>query len=231
MENNHLREKLVEELSSYYSKVGVNPYDFHCPHCPNNCPGDLARGMECHIGLKYGLKKKILVSSMDSGGGGSENIKGRTESVYKDHSNPHMRGTLDCVKLLLDLGSREEAIDYMAMTNACKCCKKESTNHLPKKYYEHCKEYKIAEYHFLNPDVIIFQGERDLSLRGVEQYLKPTSLEHLYIYEDGIIKCYGIECIHPSARGKHAKRVKEFYERLFPRIVDYIKEQWEKESL
>ena len=97
MENNLLREQLVEELSAYYKKVGVNPYDFHCPH-ENNCPGDLARGMECHIGLKYGLKKRILVSSMDSGAGGGDNIKGRTESVYRAHDNPHMRGTLNCVR-------------------------------------------------------------------------------------------------------------------------------------
>ena len=230
MENNLLREQLVEELSAYYKKVGVNPYDFHCPH-ENNCPGDLARGMECHIGLKYGLNKRILVSSMDSGAGGGDNIKGRTESVYRAHDNPHMRGTLNCVRQLLDLSSSEESIDYMVMTNACKCCRKDSTNHLTWKYYEYCKEYKIAEYDFFKPDVILFQGKRDLSLRGVEKYLKPTPLEYLYIYNDGVLRCYGIECIHPSARGKHANKVNYFYQQLYPQIVKYIREQWKKDSL
>ena len=96
-------------------------------------------------------------------------------------------------------------------------------------FYEQCKEYKIAEYHYLQPDVILFQGERDLSLRGCDQYLKKTPHEYLYNYDDGNLRCFAIECIHPSAIGKHAQRVKSFYEQLFPEIVEYIKEQWRKE--
>lgn len=229
METNFYRNQLVRELTAYYNEVGVNHDNFHCPHKDKCHDENLSRGMECFIGRKYGMKKKILVSSLDSGGGGGDDIKGRTDSVYKDHSNPHMRGTLNCVKLLLDLNTSEESLDYMTMTNACKCCYNKSTNHLPRKYYEHCKEYKIAEYDYLKPDVILFQGKRNLSLRGCEQYLKPTPFDYLYIYDDGIIKCYGIECIHPSARGKHAQRRKFFYEQTFPKIVEYIKEQWEKE--
>lgn len=229
METNLFRDQLVRELTAYYNEVGVNPYNFHCPH-KDKCLGEnLARGMECHIGRKYGMKKKILVSSLDSGGGGGDDIKGRTDSVYKKHDNLHMRGTLNCVKQLLDLSTSEEAIDYMAMTNACKCCKKDSTNHLSWKYYEHCKEYKIAEYHFLKPNVILFQGKRDLSLRGCSGFLHNTEMENLFIYDDGKIKCYVVLCIHPSARGKHAKRRKIFYEQTFPKIAEYIKGQWKKE--
>ena len=230
MGTNLFRDQLVRELTVYYNEVGVNHYSFHCPH-KDKCPGEnLSRGMECHIGRKYGMKKKILVSSLDSGGGGGDDIKGRTDSVYKKHDNLHMRGTLNCVKQLLDLSTSEEALDYMAMTNACKCCRpKPETKHLPWKYYEHCKEYKIAEYDYLKPDIILFQGKRNLSLRGCEQYLKPTPLDYLYIYDDGKIMCYGIECIHPSARGKHAQRRKFFYEQTFPKIVEYIKEQWKKD--
>ena len=230
METNLFRNQLVRELTAYYNDVGVNPHSFHCPR-KDKCPGNnLARGMECHIGLKYGQKKKILVSSLDNGNGGSSDIKQRSENVKRTHNDTlHIRGTMKCVMQLLDIDSSDEAVDYMAMTNACKCCKFESPNHLSWRYYEQCKEYKIAEYHYLQPDVILFQGKRDLSLRGCEQYLKPTPLDYLYIYDDGIIKCYGIECIHPSARGKYAQRRKFFYEQTFPKIVEYIKEQWEKE--
>jgi hypothetical protein len=226
---NKLRDQLVKDLSAYYNEIGVNPYDFHCPHM-DRCKSkvELQRGMECHIGFKYGEKKKILVSSMDCGNGGGDNIAGRTDSVYKKHDNPHMRGTLHCVRQLLDLSSPEEAVDYMAMTNACKCCRKEGegVDHLSPRYYRECQEYKIAEYDLLKPDVILFQGERSLSFVGCEQYLKPTPIDYLYTYDDGKIKCFGIECIHPSARGKHYNRRKQFYGEIFPLIANYIKKEW-----
>ena len=229
METNQLRDRLVKELSAYYDKVGVNPHHFHCPN-KDKCPGEnLARGMECHIGRKYGMKKKILVSSLDCGYSGHSTINERTKDVEHQHNDTiHIRTTLKCVMKLLELNSPDDAVDYMVLTNACKCCNG-SSKHLSWKYYEQCKEYKIAEYQFLKPDVILFQGKRDLSLRGCEKYLTPTDIDFLYIYDDGVIKCYGIECIHPSARGKHAQRRKWFYDERFPQIVDYIKEQWRKE--
>ena len=91
MSTNQLREQLVQELTAYYNDVGVNPFNFHCPH-KDKCPGnDLARGMECHIGLKYGQKKKILVSSLDNGNGGSSDIKQRSENVHAHHAGDEHR--------------------------------------------------------------------------------------------------------------------------------------------
>ena len=55
MENNRLRNLLVDKLSVYYKEVDVNPSDFHCPH-EKNCLGNLARG-------KHSKKYNISMSS------------------------------------------------------------------------------------------------------------------------------------------------------------------------
>ena len=143
-----------------------------------------------------------------------------------------MRGTLKAVSLIIDK-TPEDSINYMAMINACKCCHKNDTSHMPKKYYERCAIHKIAEYEMLKPDVILFQGKKDLSLAGCENNIHDIEdsdldsdlKDYLKTYSDGKIECYAVICIHPSARGRSCAKKKKFYDEQFPRIAEYLKKK------
>ena len=236
IKRNETSQEMVNLLTNYYDSVGIyperdDPKRFCCPNVPS-CPGNYARGMQCHVGYKYGDALKVVVSSMDSGKGGADTIEKRTRHVYEKHDNPHMKGTLKAVSMLLDKDP-EDSINYMAMINACKCCDLYSTNHMKIGYYRNCTTHKINEYRILKPDVILFQGQEYFSLAGCRQYLHeiedahvdPTIKKFLKKYSDGEIECYGVICIHASARGRSFKKRKEFYDEIFPRIAQYIKEK------
>ena len=101
--------QIVELLKKYYDSVGIYPerennerYSFHCSN-KEKCSGDnLARGMQCHIGYNYGETLKVVVSALDCGNGGADIIERRTHNVLTSHNNPHMRGTLKAVSLIID---------------------------------------------------------------------------------------------------------------------------------
>ena len=231
--------QIVELLKKYYDSVGIYPerennerYSFHCSN-KEKCSGDnLARGMQCHIGYNYGETLKVVVSALDCGNGGADIIERRTHNVLTSHNNPHMRGTLKAVSLIIDK-TPEDSINYMAMINACKCCHKNDTSHMPKKYYERCAIHKLAEYEMLKPDVILFQGKKDLSLAGCENNIHDIEdsdldsdlKDYLKTYSDGKIECYAVICIHPSARGRSYAKKKIFYDEQFPRIAEYLKKK------
>ena len=72
---------VIKSLCSYYESEGIRPDDgFHCKY-QEFCNGDLARGMQCHVGGKYGSRLRVLVASLDCGGGGASFIKDRTADV------------------------------------------------------------------------------------------------------------------------------------------------------
>ncbi|MBO4740055.1 MAG: hypothetical protein J5605_00255, partial [Bacteroidales bacterium] len=147
-ELNTLRDKIIEDLNDYYSKEGIVPDDSFACKYREKCTGELARGMQCGIGNRYGKKTKIVVVSLDCGGGGKANIADRTQGIIDHLYNPHMKGTLYCTSMLLNLfefqtkepwkewgevwkgkdkSVVDQAIPFFAMTNSCKCCRKGST--------------------------------------------------------------------------------------------------------
>lgn len=236
IKRNETSQEMVNLLTNYYDSKGVYPERedskrFCCPNV-SLCSGNLARGMQCHVGYNYGDTLKVVVSSMDSGKGGADTIEKRTRHVYEKHDNPHMKGTLEAVSLLLDKDP-EDSINYMAMINACKCCRHDSPDHMGIRFYRNCAIHKLNEYRILKPEIILFQGQEYFSLAGCRQYLHeiedahvdPTIKKFLKKYSDGEIECYGVICIHPSARGRSIYRRKEFYDEIFPRIAKYIKEK------
>ena len=238
---NDVSNSFVKLLREYYDREGIYPERldeerFRCirkDQCPDLEDTKLARGMQCYVGYKYGETIKIVVSALDCGGGGADVIEDRTSDIIETHNNPHMRGTLRAVSLILGKPTDEESLYFFAMINACKCCNKDKTDHLSTKYYENCSVHKLEEYRILKPDVILFQGKEDLSLAGCWQYLSEIDdpeldsglKKYLRKYSDGIIDCFALICIHPSARGRSFVKRQKFYDDIFPRIAEYLRKK------
>lgn len=85
-QRNDFSQRIVKKLEDYYSLKGIYPARldvtrFNCSN-QNQCHGDLARGMQCHVGYQYGDTIKVVVSAMDCGGGGG------------GWNGAHLKGTL-----------------------------------------------------------------------------------------------------------------------------------------
>lgn len=225
------REEIIEVLNKFYNEKGITPDDnFNCPNKDNCNRRDipLAQGMQCHVGTEYGEAGKIkaLVVSLDCGGGGKETIEDRTKDVQEGHNNPQMKGTTLCISDLLQMKENpKESLSYYAMTNSCKCSRKDSSNQLPDFFYEQCAEFKIKEIELIDPDVAYFQGKNALIGVNFENIDNRTDgiFEHLKHLRIGNKKIYAVQCIHPSARGSNYKRRVSFYDEKLPKINDYIR--------
>jgi len=225
-----MRKELVAKLNEFYESVGIVPNEsFNCPKMEQcNKQGiKLAQGMQCHIGSNFGEDKiKVLVVSLDCGAGGKASIDIRTQEVEKGDTNPHMRGTKSIISNILKY-EENEALKHFAMTNSCKCTRADSksTDQIPEFYYEQCAVYKINEIELINPDIIYLQGKRaliGLQFENIEGLKTPISdyLKNLVI---GNKKYYAVQCIHPSARGRHAQRKKIFYNDILPQINNILR--------
>lgn len=236
-----IAEKLEEDLKKYYESNGIFPDErFNCKY-KDRCAGDFARGMQCHIGKKYGEKLKILVASLDCGGGGKGSIEDRRQNLYEvayGHKpiNLHMTGTYTALSYFLEEPSKwsstkpSELVDYMVMINTCKCCKKNTTDQMSNKFFSNCSEYTVEEILKSKPQVILFQGKN--SYAGCRNYLFPIEkIENneikdsvrLFKYKDEF-KCFAVLCIHPSARYRYTKKRKKFYKDTLRVIATYIKD-------
>lgn len=235
---NNLYEQIVQRLKEYYGTEGIVPGDhFSCKYYKDgHCPGDLARGMQCHVGSKYGDRMKILIASLDCGNGGANIIEGRTYDVVdssKHPLNPHMRGTYKALSYFLDETDPEQLAHYMIMTNTCKCCYWDSPNHLGIQYYLNCGAFSIEEIKIIKPEVILFQGKNATAYSLANSLLSPIEdlhiddavdiNEYIRLFRTDGFKCYAVICIHPSARGRHARKRVEFYNEKLPVIAKYIK--------
>lgn len=226
------REEVVQKLKSYYNENGIVPTNFCCENlskCPDN--GEvLSRGMQCHVGSKFGEKHKVLVVSLDSGKGKDDTceLEKRTSSIEElGYFNPHMKGTLLCISDFYEIDKEsKEALKYYAMTNSCKCSRPASRNKLSGNYYLNCTKHKLAEIEIINPDVIYFQGADALHncefdyIEGINDELK-HDIRHLIFNGK---KYLSVICIHPSARGRNAKKKKDFYENKIFEINKTISE-------
>ncbi len=235
---------ITEKLQAFYKTNGLDPNCFNCKNknlCPPPKGYSLARGMQCHIGSKYGEdgKMKILVASLDCGGGGKGTINERTTKVRSDANgdtrNLHMRGTFQALSYFLEDDHSKwihpeasKLVEYMIMINTCKCCKIGSTAQMEYKYFLNCAENTIGEILRIEPDVILFQGKN--SYIGCRKLLSPIEgiedeeiKQSLRVFDYQGLKCYAVLCIHPSARFKYAKVRERFYHETLPKIANYIK--------
>ena len=239
-----LSESIEKKLQDYYNANGIDPVNFACKKislCPDPKNDVLTRGMQCHIGSKYGEdgKIKILVASLDCGGAGKGTIEERTNRVRSDANsdtrNLHMRGTFQALSYFLedepskwDHPETSKLVEYMIMINTCKCCRTGSTNQMARKYFKKCAEYTIGEILRIKPDVILFQGKNSYigcqdylsSIEGIEDAEIEESVR-LFSYQD--FKCYAVLCSHPSARYKYTEARVKFYDKTLRKIALYLK--------
>lgn len=229
--NQTLREEKSNRLIRFYQENNISCDNFNCNHsaeCSSLANGrPLTRGAEAHLGTKYGEIAKILVLSLDTGGG-SENIEDRTftiESVTHEIANPHMKGTVD---ILLDLFQAYkldsiEVLKHFAMTNAEKCsATDDSSDKLPTQIYTICRPYHLEEIKILDPDVVYAEGVDSLphgltvkedDLKEIEDFCQQLTTSSIlvksiknilkkYVYRlfFGEKPAYLIKCPHPSAR-------------------------------
>src|SRR6478735_2103914 len=93
------RDQLAQRLRDYYASNKIAVAQFACPH-RTQCEADaekrrLTRGVEAHVGHRYGEVTRIVVVSLDTGGHTAD-LDERThtiEGVTPDNANPHMWGT------------------------------------------------------------------------------------------------------------------------------------------
>ena len=226
------REEIVTKLRNYYEENGIIPDEnFNCLNKDKcNSQGiQLAQGMQCHIGSNFGEvgRIKVLVVSLDCGGG-IDNIAVRTQTVEMGDNNPHMKKTMELIADIMQFENKLESLRYYAMTNSCKCSRKGTdTSQLPDFFYEQCIEFKIKEIELIEADIIYFQGKRALIGLNFENLNNQTTgiFEYIKLLKIGTKKFYAVQCIHPSARGKHSQRKKTFYTEILPQINDYLREK------
>ena len=101
--NSEKIKKKKKKLQEYYESRGIIPGEQFCCKNQDKCPGELSRGMQCHIGSRYGEKMRIVVASLDCGNGEADTIEDRIRKVGSDAKgnirNPHMRGTFKSLAL------------------------------------------------------------------------------------------------------------------------------------
>lgn len=227
-----ISEQIKKELQAYYNSEGIVPGDgFACKN-KDLCSGNYERGMQCHLGDKYGEKIRILVASLDCGNGGKGTIEERTGNVVSDANqkkrNPHMRGTFQALSYFLNDKEPSVLVHYMVMTNTCKCCLLGTADQMKYQYFWNCRNHTLAEISIIKPQVILFQGKNSVAgcremlstIEGIENH---EISESLRVFNYGDLKCYAVLCIHPSARGRQYKRRAHFYDETLPKIADYIR--------
>lgn len=229
------RQQLIENLKDFYNQKGITRDNFRCDNNDScrNLGIDLAQGMQCHIGTEFSKREKILVVSLDCGGGGNQNIQERTKTIEElinsDKINPHMRGTIRCISSFLQIHENsKEALKYFAMTNSCKCTRNSnSMDKLPWRFYEQCADLKKSEIQIIDPDIIYFQGNDSfIGCKFCDIPTVPDEMKNIirYLLIDDK-KYISVICIHPSARGRHANRRKDFYENKIDDINKFIRDK------
>jgi hypothetical protein len=172
-----LRNEIIEELNGLYEKEGIVPSNFKCTNS-EKCKVDAGReicgrGAQAHVGSKYGEDIRIIVLSLDTGGGGADNIQERTETIeglkFSD-ANSHMKGTIEFLRAIFPGKSDSECLKFFSMTNSAKCSGV-TQNKLPAKVYENCSKVHKEEIEILRPQLIISQGND-----AYPSFLKPRPL-------------------------------------------------------
>jgi hypothetical protein len=158
------RNRIVEELNDFYGREGIVPSNFKCKNaakCEVEAGREICgRGAQAHVGSKYGEGIGVVVLSLDTGGGGYDNIQERTETIESkiySGANSHMKGTLELLRILIPQKADTELLKLFAMTNSAKCSGK-TQERMRLKIQKNCSLIHIEEINILQPQLIVAQG-------------------------------------------------------------------------
>lgn len=227
-----MRNELVAKLNEFYDSFGIVPNEsfacsrfLDCLECAkkNNRLMQF-KGAQAHLGHEYGNSIKVVVLSLDQGGGATY-IEKRTNEVYSYHSNSHMKGTIEFLSVLFENEDPMFLLRQYAMTNSAKCSggyiDKNSMDKMPSGLYSNCSKFHVEEVKILNPDLIFAEGvdsalfiqkfkiENNYLDEFIEQYeisksklieLTIRQIINKYIYTVFAEKILYISAPHPSAR-------------------------------
>ena len=189
----------VEKLRKLYDcrKIGVleGKEKFACcrlESCEAAAKGrdGLVKGAEAHVGEKYGDPIRLVVISLDTGGGSGEEygecLKRRKTiqaATYDDpKTNKHMKGTIETLWHLYGRHNPEcDLLKRFAMTNSAKCSGKDKKkDRVPDKLYKNCREHGLAELKELNPQLVVTQGAKARDLLEYREINKEEIRGHVH---------------------------------------------------
>jgi hypothetical protein len=161
------RNEIAAALSAYYAAQHIRVgKDFACPHratCENfSKPRPLMKGMEAHVGHRYGEGRRLAVVSLDSGA--SEDLEAQTAIIEpitpETAGNPHMEGTAKFARLLINPSNPpDKPMAFAAMLNSAKCAGADGCMDTVKyEVHYQCRGYLLGELRILNPDLVWLQG-------------------------------------------------------------------------
>ena len=236
----------VNQLQSFYAGNGLLVREFRCQHanaCAEAAGCELNRGSEAHVGARYGEALRVVVVSLDIGGKGEPMDERRRtiEGLYRpdgntSHMNLHMKGTTELLKVIYGIESNTESgnlYKLYAMTNAAKCSRSDprSSAKVPWELYKKCSGYAAKELAYLDPQLIVTQGNdawralgspeslsdahqaclddwiSGLSARAVvRDWLQSLAKEYLMTASVADSDVPTLKTIHPSARAGQWQR-------------------------
>lgn len=192
--------KYANRLRRLYDdrKIGVSEKSprFACRHL-KSCRAaarkknrDLCLGAEAHVGSKYGTPIRLVVVSLDTGGGPQERKgedlaarRSRVQRVISSKTNPHMKGTLQILKHLYGVHEEEregEVLRRFAMINSAKCSgRDDDPSKVPDELYENCREHGLAELSALDPQLIVTQGAKARDMLELQDISEAEMGEHV----------------------------------------------------
>lgn len=219
----------TQRLEALYAREKVGVVGFACPHqsecCSAAAPRPLRHGAEAHVGSCYGDSLRVVVVSLDTGGG-SETLTERRHVVETNEKpKSHMRGTITALRALL--GSevpQEQLLRLFAMINAAKCSASDGKHEMvPARLYELCRPFGWEEVKLLEPEVIVAQGANaravipngrrltDAELGAafsslpadppLSEWLGRLAQRYIRLVDLGMRRSVCIDGPHPSARG------------------------------
>lgn len=182
-----VREKIIKNLKEFYTNNKLNRDGFNCSNL-SNCEAIAKKrkiqykGAQAHVGKLYGEKIKIVVLSLDSGGG-HDYIEERTDTIERvkysnSKTNMHMKGTIELLRIFFPNDTDENCLKRFSMTNSAKCSAGDSKNKLPTDIYKNCSYFHKKEIEILGADIIISQGKD-----AYPSSLKPKKLSDYELQE------------------------------------------------
>ncbi len=175
-QSNSTPESISRDLDLYYRERGIHPLEFDCSSradCAKGCD-KFSEARASLIGARYGEAgtPRIVVLSLDRGGGFETPQERTLEAIRKRHAadhvdsmpkNQHWYQTHVIVAALLEPFvpgvNPSDSAERFAHVNAAKCCQhKKGKAIADSRLFTNCRPYLRGELEIIRPHIIVTQG-------------------------------------------------------------------------